>query len=478
MLPDFETVRPRICQHFLEVRKNCGHAILSVSLSFLAACSGVGPDYAPPTIALADSFVEGGSAQKGETTQIQWWTDLNDRKLNDIVTQGLGQNLSVHAALQAANSAQANARAAGVTNQIGGDLSASTYRVDVDADTVGLLPDTFRSATLSAGSALAGIDRRQEQALAALDAADLDVGTARLAYLSSVVGAYIDARYYQERLELTRQSIANNRRILEIVQRERDIGQAAELNVAQAKAQLSNVSAQLPTLEAAFLASVYGIATLVSEPAGPLLKNMQAGAPQPTPKTSPRIGTPANLLRNRPDIRATERRYAAAVASIGVAEAKLYPTLALSGTISLDGDNGGSLFGPSLTLPVFSRGALKDRRDAVTATAQQAEILWRASVEQAVQDVQSAQSAYRLSRQKVTRLREAVSANRTAFDLTEKAYQDGAIELLDLLEAELALTQTRGLLAQAVQQNAANWLRLQIATGSGWAAPREDRDEG
>lgn len=99
------------------------------------------------------------------------------------MAQGLAQNLSVQAALQAVNAAQANARAAGIKNQIGGDLSVSAYHADVGADTVGLLPDTFRSATLSAGTAMAGIDRKQELALASLDAADFDVGTARLAYL-------------------------------------------------------------------------------------------------------------------------------------------------------------------------------------------------------------------------------------------------------------------------------------------------------
>jgi multidrug efflux system outer membrane protein len=446
--------------------------VFAVSLPFVAACSGVGPDYVPPTIALTDSFVEGGAAQNSETSAIRWWSDLNDRELDDLVARGLAQNLSISAALHAVSAAQANARAAGVANQFGGNLSASTYQTDFSADTSGLIPNSVRSATLSAGTALAGIDRRQELALASLDAAGLDAGTARLAYLSSVVGAYIDARYYQERLELTRQSIADNRRILQIVKRERSIGAVADLDVAQAKAQLANVSAQLPTLESAFLANVYGIASLLTEPAGPLLKKLQAGAPQPIPRTSPRVGTPANLLRNRPDIQAAERRYAAAVAAIGVAEGQLYPTLALSGTISAGGDNDSSFFGPSLTLPIFNRGALKARRDAAIATAQQAEVAWRATVIGAVQDVQNAQSAYRLSRQKVTKLREAVAANQTAFDLTQGAYQNGAIDLLDLLKAELTLTQTRGSLAQAVQQNSSDWLQLQIATGSGWAITR------
>lgn len=270
----------------------------------------------------------------------------------------------------------------------------------------------------------------------------------------------LNARYYQETLELTRQSIADNRRILNIVKTKRNIGKAADIDVARARAQLSTVVAGAPNLESAFLANVYGIATLLSEPAGPLLKTMQAGAPQPMPKVAPKVGSPASLLRNRPDVQAAERRYAAAVAAIGVAESQLYPSLTLSGTVLDTTGYNESYFGPTLTLPIFNRGVLKAKRDAARAIAEQAQTAWRGAVLQAVQEVQTAQSAYRLSRRKVSKFREAVAANRKAFDLTNQAFEDGAIDLLDLLNAELTLTQTRASLAQAVQEPASNWLQL------------------
>lgn len=444
--------------------------LFSSVLTALAACDAVGPDYVAPTISLSDNFVEGGSAQSVEPSQNRWWSSLGDKRLDEIVSRGLARNLTVGSAMQAVRAAQANARAAGIANQVSGGLNGSASRVGV-SDVAGIAVDDFtlRSATLGAGMALAGTNRVQERALASLDAASLDVGTARLAYLSSVVGAYIDARYYQEVLELTRQSVSNNRRILEIVEGERDVGDAAPLNVAQAQAQLSTVRARLPDLESAFLANVYNIASLVSEPAAPLLGTMQSGAPQPIPRTSPEVGVPANLLRNRPDVQAAERRYAAAVAAIGVAEAQLYPSISLSGTVSSSSLVDTWTFGPALSLPVFDRGALKARRDAAMAEADGAEIAWRQSVQQAVQDVQSAQSAYRLAKREVNVLREAVAANQTVFDLTERAYRIGEIGLLDLLDAELALTAAHASLAGAMQQAASSWLQLQIATGSGWA---------
>ena len=98
-------------------------ASILASLSGLSACSGVGPDYAPPTIALAETFVENGATQSGDVAGARWWTGLGDQKLNSLVARGLAQNLSVNAALQAVSEAQANARAAGLGNQITGGWS-------------------------------------------------------------------------------------------------------------------------------------------------------------------------------------------------------------------------------------------------------------------------------------------------------------------------------------------------------------------
>ncbi len=52
-------------------------------------CSGVGPDYVPSIIDFTDSFIEGGAPQTGDASVIRWWSDLNDRKLDDLVARGL-----------------------------------------------------------------------------------------------------------------------------------------------------------------------------------------------------------------------------------------------------------------------------------------------------------------------------------------------------------------------------------------------------
>src|ERR1044072_2219351 len=87
---------------------------------------------------------------------------------------------------------------------------------------------------------------------------------------------------------------------------------------------------------------------------------------KPTPVAPLEIaaGVPADVLRRRPDIRTAERRLAAQTAEVGVATAALYPSLSLSGSITLQALTASDVpdgfrtdrLGLSLNLPIF-RGA-------------------------------------------------------------------------------------------------------------------------
>ncbi|RWR09045.1 efflux transporter outer membrane subunit [Paenirhodobacter populi] len=440
-----------------------------LTLSFLllatAACAPVGPDYQRPGIALTPTFSESSAGPIGEVATRAWWRSFNDPLLNTLVDRGLKQNLGIAGSLERIRAAEASLRATGVPSAVSGSLSGAATRSGSDTAATG----TANTGSLSAGLVLdlfGGIRREREGAAADLAAAHADEGTARLAYLSSIVGAYIDARYYQTAMALTRQTIQTREETLTVTQQKYDAGSATQLDVAQVSALLDSARADLPGLEAEFLAQVYSIATLLGEPAAPLVTQMQRGAAQPRSRGGEATGIPADLLRNRPDVRSAEMALASATAAVGVATADLLPSLTLSGSVTRGGNNAWS-FGPTVSLPLLSQPSLRASRDRAISEARQAEITWRNTVLGAVEDVQAAYSRSVRDRRTVDLLGNSVNSYARALQLSRDSYEQGALSLLDLLDTDRSLASARLSQASAVQSMAVDWATLQVALGAG-----------
>ncbi|TDE34789.1 TolC family protein [Antarcticimicrobium sediminis] len=158
------------------------------------------------------------------------------------------------------------------------------------------------------------IQRERKSAVASLTAARAEAETVRLAWLAELLSSYSDARYYQEVLALTRDTINTRKETVDITRGQYEAGAATEYEVAEAQALLSTARAALPQYAALFDANVYAIATLLNEPAARIMTQMQKGAAQLPTLRGLRSGIPADLLRNRPDVRSAEANLAAAVA--------------------------------------------------------------------------------------------------------------------------------------------------------------------
>lgn len=434
---------------------------------FVASCAAVGPDYEQPQMSMSAHYVNGGSAALKNAAVERWWTGMNDPLLNALVERGLAQNLDIRTAWTRIRQAEAALARTGVASQVRGDLSAQAGR---ERDSAGNIDDA-NSASADAAyvfDLFGGARRGRESAQASLEAAHYDKGTVRLAYLADIADAYVNARYFQNAAWITRQAIQSRRAAFDLVTRQSAAGEATMLDEAQARALLRSAEASLPSLQANFEANVFRIATLLAEPAGPIMTRMTKGAGQPVPQRVAKNGTPADLLRNRPDIRAAERDLAAATAAIGVAEAQLYPSLQLSGFVNT-GDDETWAFGPILRLPVLEQGVLRANRDGAKARAAEADLVWRSTVLRAVEEVQEACSSTRYWRRQVSAQRSAAQANNQVRELTKKSYEAGETVLTDVLDAERRSLDSQIALSGGLRDLSTSWIRLQVATGRGWA---------
>lgn len=182
---------------------------------------------------------------------------------------------------------------------------------------------------------------------------------------------------------------------------------------------------------------------------------------------------PAQVLRQRPDLASRERELAAASAEIGVARADLYPSLSLSGSITVSASSLASSaaswsFGPSLSLPIFDGGRRRAAVDSARAGYTAALADYRQGVRNVVKEVEQAlvnlDSAGRRADDAATAAREY----RRYFHATEVSWRAGRDSLLTLEEAR------RTALSAEIQQitlqrdRVAYWIALYKALGGGW----------
>ncbi|MBX5130855.1 efflux transporter outer membrane subunit [Rhizobium lentis] len=449
-------------------------------LLLLSGCV-VGPDHAPPEMPLPAKFGEGGTKSVGDVATASWWTAFNDPRLNGYVQAGLDQNLSVQQAIERINAASANVTTAGA----GGLPNLTVGASHTISGQKGELRTQFDTRNISAGEVqlswlldLFGLYKRStESALASLDSAYASADVAKLTLVQDLVSSYIDVRYYQQRLALSNANLKSRRETYELTKFQLEAGAASRLDVVQAEGLVQSTLAEIPGLETNIRISAHHIATLLGLPASALVDELLKGRGQPVFRGGINSGIPADLIRNRPDIRVAERDLAAATANIGVAEAQLYPSISLSGSISPSyinqrGVHGGLTpwsFGPTLNLPIFDGGRLRANVKSAQSEAATAYLNWKSTVLTAVEQVENALAAVRRDARTVAALQAQVKTTQETLELSTASYKDGASSLLDVLDAQRQVSLAQASLAQAVQQMAKDYVSLNIAVGGGYA---------
>ncbi|HYN38513.1 MAG TPA: efflux transporter outer membrane subunit, partial [Rhodospirillales bacterium] len=325
-----------------------------------------------------------------------------------------------------------------------------------------------------------GRTRRSVEAADAGLAADTDAAYGvRLTLIGDVARTYIDARGQQRRIAVTEATIEAQRDTADITRARFRAGTGNGLDAVRAAAQLAGFEAALPPLQAAFAADVHRLGVLSGQEPLALADVLALPAPIPVAEASPDPGLPADLLRQRPDVREAERRLAQATAEIGVATAERYPAFSLPGTISLtntkliDLIRKASLIwaiGPEVSVPLFDAGFRRAEVELRVARQAQARAVWEQTVLVALEEVENALSDWRREAERRRALVASVAGNADALALATELYTRGLSSFLDVLDAQRALFQAQNDLAASEAALSTALVALYKALGGGWAA--------
>ncbi len=472
-----------------------------IPLGLLVACAPVGPDYVRPDPAVNEQWSEYIRDELQFTKQDSeaWWKLLNDPILDRLVSQTRLQNnnikiaglriLEARAALGiaignqypqsqfATGSATANSASESNANTTAGDLSFRQYSLGVGASWEIDFWGRFRR----------GIESADANLLANLASFDDTL----VLLTAQVVDTYTVIRTTQEQLRIARENLALQQRSYEIVDVLYRYGSSNELDVQQAETLLLSTEATIPGFEVTLRQAQHAMNTLLGQSPTDLSPLLGEGDIPVIPGNIT-VGVPADMVRQRPDVRRAEMVAVAQNAQVGVAKANLYPSFSISGSLGLaaaggtdttrTGNDGiGELFraesltysvGPSFVWPFLNYGRIKNNVRVQDARLQQALIAYRETVIQAAREVQDAMVAFVGSRQQDDILVKSVAAARRSTELSMLRYKEGFADYQRVLDAQQSLfaqqqryVSNKGLAVRSLTQ-------VYRALGGGWQVDR------
>jgi NodT family efflux transporter outer membrane factor (OMF) lipoprotein len=481
-------------------------AAIMVLVAMLTGCA-VGPNFQTPDAPDVTGYLgRGGAGEAAIPGQAlarradipdRWWELFRSRHLNALITQGIAKNAELEAAEAALRVAQANALAQrgalfpavgaifnptrqkvatqALTSSAVGE--ANIYNLHTAQVTVTFVPDVF-----------GGLRREYESAEALAEAQAFQYEGVYLSLSANIALAAIQEASLRGQIAATRRLIEIQTQLLEILRRQNAAGQIALPDVVLQETAVAQARLLLPPLEKQLSQQRNLLAVLTGQfPSESTASTFQLGS-FTLPRRLP-LSVPADLVRQRPDVRAAEAALHAASAQVGVAIANRLPQITLTAANGSAANAISRLFSPdtgfwtlaaNIAQPVLDGEILANKQRAAEAAHAQAAAQYRSTVLVAFQNVADTLRALQADARTLDAAIAAEQSASRSIDLVRRQVEQGQVSLPALLNAQQAYLQTSVARVQAEAARLADTVALFQALGGGWwnrpnAAPKQEQ---
>jgi len=450
--------------------------------AFLYSCA-VGPDFQKPETQVPKYFTNYDSLAVDTLVNLKWWEIFNDPILDTLAITALKQNKNVNIAIARIEEARANL---GFTEadiyprfDIQGEAKRGNYAgsgIQLDSETNGF----FIAPVVNWEIDFWGKFRRaNESAQAQYLASEFSLRKIQISLISEVVSTYFLLLDYRERLKISESTLESRMESLRIIQERFDKGIVPEIDLNQAQIQKEIAATTVPLYKRLAVQTENSLSILL----GKLPASIKSGTGLENRDIPPVIptGLPSQLLVRRPDIAESEYLLQSQNAQIGVAVAKMFPAISLTGLFGLASDDlstltvGDPAWSISGTLlgPLFNFGKNTSRVEVEEAQTRQALYQYEYTVINAFREVEDALIDVRTYKEQLESLTRQYLAAKNAEKLSRMRYDLGVTSYLEVLESERTLFSAELQLSEIRQSTFNSYIRLYKALGGGWISKDE-----
>jgi len=475
-------------KHIAIVTGRLKHTLGACLLTVVTACAPVGPEFVKPEADLPAgwSTEAGGLLQTSPVEQPRWWLVFKDPLLNELIETAWQNNNSLEIAglrilearaqlgiAQGSQYPQSQLAAGDATyvspaNNLGGGSNFWQYGIGASASWEIDFWGKFRRGIEAADAAYLSSIAARDQALVLLTA--------------QVVNTYTIIRINEEQLRFAHENVQIQQRSYDITSVMYRNGSDSELDMQQALTLLLSTQATIPAYEVALVQARNALNTLLGEPPGSIddILSDSIGIPE-LPETI-EVGIPADLLRRRPDVRQAELNALAQNARVGLAQADLYPSFSLTGSIGLvaggsSNSNFGDLFSsdaltfsirPSFVWPFVNYDRIRNNVRVQDARLQQALINYQEVAIQAAREAEDAIASLNGALAQTDILTQTVESARRSNELSVLRFKEGFSDYQRVLDAQQSLFAQQQRLITQRGSSVLSLVSLYKSLGGGW----------
>lgn len=428
-------------------------------------------------LAVAESFGTGSP----EATRDGWLGDFGDEELVEIVDEAVAGNPDLAVAAAQVDRAAAIARQAGASLSPAVSLGAGGYTSDSD-----LGRSTQGGASLDFAWELDLWGRVRSQVSAAENqylATELTYEYAKQSLAAQVAKSWFFCIETHLQVQIAQSAVDIYEQTQKITQGMYDLDAIPLSDVQLAEADLASSNEALREAMGADQQARRALELLAGRyPSAEIEVTTDFVA---VPPDIP-VGLPSELLERRADVVAAERRVAAAFENVRVAQAARLPRVAITASAGTTSDsfremsNPANAFwnlGSNLLAPLFDGGYLKSEQDIATAEQKAAVAEYRSVGLKAFGEVENALSNEKFLAEREEFLTEALTKNQQVWELANKRYEAGDIDLLSVLQLQKRVLNARVALVHLHALRLAERVNLHLSLGGNFESPDSQPEE-
>lgn len=395
-----------------------------------------------PDVSLPDQWQY--AEQAAGEIDAQFWRLFNDEGLNQAIDQAVARNNDLALAALRVQQAQLRADLTGNSRWpiASGSFSNNGSRNLGRSDSF----DNNYSANLGLRFELdlwGKLKHQQDADRWEAEATEYDRQAAYLSLIGTTSNLYWQIAYLEERMRLSNESIAYAQKTLELVNAQYSVGSVSRLEVISAEQRLASQQAEQTQIKQQLVEAKNAFSVLFNQAP-------QNAAPVVLPTKLPSAdlpgipaGIPANVLANRPDMRAAEARLRSVLADKDAVTASYYPDISLTAGLGFASAALGQLLhdpsgmlGLSSSLNFLDVRGMRLNKAIAKNQYEQTVINYRQSLYDSLAEVEDNLAARKHYVEQEQALKQSLAAAQEAERLYELRYKNGSSSLKDWLDTQ------------------------------------------